>query len=169
MLSPSRFGICMRIAQAAGLAIVVCVSLGFSDAGARTSSLGHRLMCQCGCAQLLGECDHYGCPSRGAEQSELAAGIAAGQSDQQIFDSFVAKYGATVLAAPTTKGFDLVAWIAPFAVFAAALLGTILLIRRWSGPANNAQPQTANAVPVDPAERERLERVRRDTATEGGR
>jgi Cytochrome C biogenesis protein len=167
MLSPSRFGICMRIAQAVGLAIVVCVSLGFSDAGARTSSLGHRLMCQCGCAQLLGECDHYGCPSRGAEQSELAAGIAAGQSDQQIFDSFVTKYGATVLAAPTTKGFDLVAWIAPFAVFAAALLGTILLIRRWSGPANDAQ--TANAIPADPAERERLERVRRDTATEGGR
>ena len=38
-----------------------------------------------------------------------------------------------MLAAPTTHGFDLVAWIAPFAVFAAALLGTILLIRRWGG------------------------------------
>ena len=38
-----------------------------------------------------------------------------------------------MLAAPTTKGFDLVAWIAPFAVFAAALLGTILLVRRWGG------------------------------------
>ncbi len=54
-------------------------------------------------------------------------------TDQQIMDAFVAKYGATVLAAPTTKGFDLVAWVAPFAVFAAALLGTILLIRRWGG------------------------------------
>ncbi len=63
--------------------------------------------------------------------------------------SFVAKYGATVLAAPTTQGFDLVAWIAPFAVFAAALLGTILLIRRWGGlggkrqaPADSGQQPT---------------------------
>jgi hypothetical protein len=31
-----------------------------------------------------------------------------------------------------------VAWIAPFAVFAAALLGTILLVRRWGGWAANA-------------------------------
>ncbi len=29
-------------------------------------------------------------------------------------------------------GFDLVAWIAPFAVLAAALAGTVLLIRRWA-------------------------------------
>jgi hypothetical protein len=27
----------------------------------------------------------------------------------------------------------LIAWIEPFAVFAAVLLGTILLVRRWTG------------------------------------
>jgi cytochrome c-type biogenesis protein CcmH/NrfF len=64
---------------------------------------------------------------------ELSADIASGMSDKQIFSAFSAKYGATVLAAPTTHGFDLLAWIAPFAVFGAALLGTILLIRRWAG------------------------------------
>ena len=56
--------------------------------------------------------------------------IQSGATDQEILSSFAAKYGATVLAAPTTHGFDLVAWIAPFAVFAAALLGTILLVRQ---------------------------------------
>jgi hypothetical protein len=35
-----------------------------------------------------------------------------------------------------TQGFDLMAWIAPLAVFAAALLGTILLVRRWSAGGN---------------------------------
>ena len=54
-------------------------------------------------------------------------------SDKQILDSFAAKYGATVLAAPTTQGFDLVAWIAPFAVFAAPRCSApILLVRHWS-------------------------------------
>jgi len=126
-------------------------------------------MCQCGCAQLLGECDHVGCPDRDKELSELTTDMAAGMTDQQIMDAFVAKYGATVLAAPTTKGFDLVAWIAPFAVFAAALLGTILLIRRWGGLGGKPlEAATAGAESSDPADRERLERIRRETGSESG-
>jgi cytochrome c-type biogenesis protein CcmH/NrfF len=151
------------------LAIAICFSLGASDAGSRFTNLGHRLMCTCGCAQLLGECNHVGCPESGHELQELRAAIASGQSDQQILDAFAAKYGATVLAAPPTKGFDLVAWIAPFAVFAAALMGTILLIRRWGGlRGRKLAVATAESVTLDPAEQERLERVRRETDSEGG-
>ena len=73
-----------------------------------------------------------GLPDSPVQLAELRTAINAGLTDEQMLDSFVAKYGATVLAAPTTHGFDLVAWIAPFAVFAAALLGTILLVRHWS-------------------------------------
>ena len=151
------------------LAVAVCFSLGATSPAGRMNDLSHRLMCQCGCAQLLGECDHVVCPDRGPELSELSTDIAAGMTDQQIFDEFVAKYGATVLAAPTTKGFDLVAWIAPFAVFAAALLGTILLIRRWGGL--GGKPQAAAdgvAESTDPAERERLERIRKETDIDAG-
>jgi cytochrome c-type biogenesis protein CcmH len=74
-----------------------------------------------------------------------------------------------VLAAPTTQGFDLVAWIAPFAVFAAALLGTILLIRRWAGLAG-AKARAAALEPAidDPADRERKEKIRRETGVDGG-
>jgi cytochrome c-type biogenesis protein CcmH len=133
------------------------------------TTLSHQLMCQCGCAQLLGECDHVGCPDRDKELSELTTNMAAGLTDQQIMDTFVAKYGATVLAAPTTRGFDLVAWIAPFAVFAAALLGTILLIRRWGGLGGNPQTAAVGAAESsDPADRERLERIRRETGSDGG-
>jgi cytochrome c-type biogenesis protein CcmH len=132
--------------------------------------MSHQLMCQCGCAQLLGECDHVVCPDRDKELSELTTDIAAGMTDQQVTDEFVAKYGATVLAAPTTKGFDLVAWIAPFAVFAAALLGTILLIRRWGGLGFERRAQAAGAVAqsADPEEQERLDRIRRETGSNDG-
>src|SRR5450631_1026210 len=127
-----RFTFFARTAQALLLAVAVCFSLGATDAGSRFTDLNHRLMCTCSCAEILGECNHVGCPSSEGELDELRTGIAAGQSDKQIFDSFTAKYGAVVLAAPTAEGFNLVAWIAPFAVFAAALLGTILLVRHWS-------------------------------------
>ena len=132
MRASSRFTFWIKGAQALALAVAVCFSLGATDAGSRLVDLDHRLMCTCGCAEILGECNHVGCQNSTEELNLLRAGIAAGKNDQQILDTFVAKYGAVVLAAPTTHGFDLVAWIAPFAVFAAALLGTILLVRRWS-------------------------------------
>jgi len=169
MGASARFTFWSKMLQAGVLAGAVCFSLGATDSGARYHDLNHRLMCTCGCAQMLGECNHVGCPSSGQELSELSADIAAGMSDQTIFSAFTAKYGATVLAAPTTQGFDLVAWIAPFAVFGAALLGTILLIRRWAGIAGaKAQAAALEPASVDPADLERREQIRRETGADGG-
>jgi cytochrome c-type biogenesis protein CcmH len=158
----------MRAVEVSVLAVAICFSIGATDASARFNNLGHRLMCTCGCAQLLGECNHVGCPESGHELKELTAAIASGLSDQQILDAFAAKYGATVLAAPPAKGFDLVAWIAPFAVFAAALLGTILLIRRWGGLGKTHAAAAGKPVALDPAEQERMERIRRETSVDTG-
>ncbi|HEY1253539.1 MAG TPA: cytochrome c-type biogenesis protein CcmH [Terracidiphilus sp.] len=153
-----RLSFLTRALQAGALAIAVCFSVGATDAGARYNNLNHRLMCTCGCAEILGECNHVGCTSSTEELALLRAGINAGKSDQEILDSFVAKYGAVVLAAPSKEGFDLVAWIAPFAVFAAALLGTILLVRRWSFGKTQSEPQIA-----DPTMDALREKIRRET------
>ncbi len=155
-----------KAVQAAALAVAVYFSVGATTPAGRLFSLDHRMMCTCGCAELLGECNHVGCTQSTQELTELRADIAAGMSDQQIFNAFVAKYGATVLAAPETHGFDLVAWIAPFAVLAAALLGTILLIRRWS--VGRAAVPVTDPAALDPEERRRLEKIRRETGMDGG-
>ncbi len=162
-------GFWRRAVEAAVLAVAICFSIGATSAGSRLDFLDHRLMCACGCAQILGECNHVGCTESSQELAELRADIAAGMSDQQIFDAFVAKYGATVLAAPPAKGLDLVAWIAPFAVFLAALVGTTLLIFFWLRSDKKTQTAAAGAaIPIDPAERERLKRIRRETSVEEG-
>jgi len=158
MAAPLRFTFLLRSLQAAALAVAICFSLGAADASSRFNNLNHRLMCTCGCAEILGECNHVGCPNSSGELDELRTGIAAGKSDQEVLSSFVGKYGAVVLAAPTTQGFDLVAWIAPFAVFAAALLGTILLVRRWSvGKTQSEAPAS------DPAMDALRDKIRRET------
>ena len=166
MKNSRRFTFWMKAAQAAFLAIAVCFSLGATDGNSRFNDLSHRLMCTCSCAEILGECNHVGCPNSTGELNELRAGIEGGKSDKEILDSFVVKYGAIVLAAPTAHGFDLVAWIAPFAVFAAALLGTILLVRRWS--VGRTLTTATDPSAMDPAERERMEKIRRETGDEGG-
>jgi hypothetical protein len=158
----------LKGAQALLLAVAVCFTLGASDgSGTRIDKLGHRLMCTCGCSQLLGECDHYGCPDRDKELGELTALIGSGKSDKQILDAFVAEYGVVVLAAPPKQGFDLVAWIAPFAVFLAALLGTILLVRHWSAGKRELAAQAA-AVPNTPEMNAIREKIRRETGSDGG-
>jgi cytochrome c-type biogenesis protein CcmH/NrfF len=171
--SKSSKGLWLKSLQALLLAIAVCFSVGATDASARFNDLGHRLMCTCGCAQMLGECNHVGCPESGRERQELAAAIASGKTDQQILDWFAAKYGATMLAAPTMHGFNLVAWIAPFAVLAAGFLGTFLLVRRWSvGRTPLPASSTPNAemdADLSPEERERRERIRRETGMDGDR
>lgn len=159
MRGTDRFSFWVKLTQSALLAVAVCFSMGASNSGERFNDLGHRMMCTCGCAQLLGECNHVGCPESGRMRNELSAAIASGLTDQEILSSFAGKYGATVLAAPTTHGFDLVAWVAPFAVFAAALLGTILLVRHWSSGKAAATP----AAGADPAMDALRERIRRET------
>jgi cytochrome c-type biogenesis protein CcmH/NrfF len=164
--SPIRYRV-RYLAQAVLVAVVVCFSLGATDTTARFNNLGRKLICTCGCAQGLLGCDHVGCPNRGGEMDQLRSGIASGQSDSLILQGMVERWGATVLGAPTTQGFDLVAWIMPFAVAAVALIGTILLVRNWA----KHQPRLAPAhlTPAQlKAEEEMRERIRRETGTGGG-
>ncbi|HET9088611.1 MAG TPA: cytochrome c-type biogenesis protein CcmH [Acidobacteriaceae bacterium] len=113
----------------AGLLLVFAVGAG--DTSARYSELGHQMICTCGCNQVLLECNHVGCTVSTNMESELRTALDRGESDHVILRYFVNKYGPTVLAAPTSTGFNRVAWIAPGIVFLLATLGTALLIRKW--------------------------------------
>jgi cytochrome c-type biogenesis protein CcmH len=120
----------LRFAQLALIAILAMTFLG-ADTDARFNKMGHQLMCMCGCNQILLECNHVGCTYSDRMRGELVAGIERGDSNSLVEQSFVQKYGSTVLAAPTAGGFNLVAWITPFAIFALAVVMTIWLVRLW--------------------------------------
>jgi cytochrome c-type biogenesis protein CcmH/NrfF len=119
-----------RIAQLLLVALLAVLFMG-ADSDARFNKIGHGLMCACGCNQVLLECNHVGCTYSDRMRNELTAGLERGDSDSLVLQSFVQKYGNTVLAAPTTTGFNRIAWIMPFAVFAAAIILTVWLVRLW--------------------------------------
>ena len=50
-----------RATQVALLSIAVIALMGAGDESARFNDLGHRMMCVCGCNQILLECNHVGC------------------------------------------------------------------------------------------------------------
>ena len=114
------------------IAIFFAVTLlGASGDRARVDDLGHRMMCVCGCNQILLDCNHVGCPYSEKMRAELMAAVQNTDSDDAVMQAFVKEYGTTVLAAPGMHGFDRVAWIMPFAVFLAAILAAAMLIRNW--------------------------------------
>lgn len=120
-----------RVVLALALFAAVAATMGAGDTDARFNRLGHQLMCMCGCNQILLECNHVGCPYSDRMRNELMAAIQRGDSDNLVLQSFVQKYGNTVLAAPTTTGFNRVAWIMPFVVFTLAVAGVVVLVRVW--------------------------------------
>jgi cytochrome c-type biogenesis protein CcmH len=99
--------------------------------GQRFDRLGHNLMCECGCNQVLLECNHVGCSTSEQMRQELKLAIDRGDSDDVILAGFVAKYGPPVLSAPTTTGFNRVAWIMPVVIFIAALTAVVVVVRAW--------------------------------------
>lgn len=114
--------------------LTVALSIGLLGADgdrARFDDLGHRMMCVCGCNQILLECNHVGCTYSDRMRQQLAAATQRESSNDNILQAFVKEYGTTVLAAPTMRGFDKVAWIMPFAVFLAGSLMAVILIRNW--------------------------------------
>ena len=103
----------------------------------RAKQLGNKLMCNCGCSDLAGQCSHPGsgfsgpCDTAKATLKQIDDKIAQGMSDDQILQSFVQEQGEAILAAPQARGFSMVAWVIPGAVFALGLGLVVMVIRTW--------------------------------------
>jgi cytochrome c-type biogenesis protein CcmH len=140
--------------QALFLCLAVFLFAGAGDPATRFTELGHQLMCICGCGQILLECNHVGCPSSDGMRNELMTQVERGDSDSLVQQAFVQKYGPTVLAAPTTTGFNRTAWIVPFVMLFLGLSIAALVIRAWK---NRPAPAIADGLrPVRGAELEQF-------------
>ena len=147
-----------RTVQLALLCVVTFVTLGAGQS--RFNRLGHELMCSCGCKQVLLECNHVGCPDSARMIGELKTQMAAGGNDTAVLNWFVAKYGATILAAPIRGGFDNVAWTFPSQSFSWPRWAPSGLCGRGSGgrcrwPARRQKPAATFPRPANPIHRTR--------------
>ena len=76
--------------------------------------------------------------------ADLGNQIDQGKSNDAIMAYFVDKYGTTVLAAPPASGFNLAAWIMPFAALGIGMLTAIYFLRRFRSRWIGAPPSTAD-------------------------
>jgi cytochrome c-type biogenesis protein CcmH len=121
----------VRTAQLALLFAAVIAFAGAGDDSAQFKDLGHRLMCACGCNQILLECNHVGCSYSDRMRGELTTALDRGDPDDLVLQGFVQKYGPTVLAAPSKSGFNRVAWIMPYLALIVGIVGVSYIVRVW--------------------------------------
>jgi cytochrome c-type biogenesis protein CcmH len=144
-----------KTAQLTFLIAALFTFLG-TDQDVRFQTLGHKVKCICGgCNQVLLECNHVGCSYSDRMRGELASYVERGDSDDLTLQAFVQKYGPTVLIAPTTTGFNRVAWVMPYLVLVLGLTTVVLIARTW-----RTRPQIIPAGGVGRASGAELERYR---------
>lgn len=92
-----------------------------ADNADRLDSIAGNLMCQCGCGLTVLACgDTMDCTPGDQMKAIIRQQLADGKANAEIIDYFQEIYGEVVLAAPTKSGFNLTAWVTPFAAIALA-------------------------------------------------
>ncbi len=87
----------------------------------------------------------------------MAKLVAAGKSKAQIKDALVAQYGASVLALPEARGFDLTAYLVPVLATLAAIVILAFSISRWRRDGNRSPPGSGADGAPQGEDAERLE------------
>ena len=148
----------IRSSQLALLGLLIAVTAGATDASARFDKDSHELMCGCGCNQLLGECNHVGCPASPGMLAELSTAIARGDSDNAILHKFQDEYGPVIIASPRFTRFNHLAWIMPPLMLFLGIACVLLVVRNWK-----LRTVPMPAIPDTPAFNATRDRIRRET------
>jgi cytochrome c-type biogenesis protein CcmH len=128
------------------------------------------LTCQCGCGLTVANCNHPNCSFSVPMRERIDTMLAHGKGRAEIIAYFRKQYGEKILSAPTTQGFNLLAWTMPFLALLAGGGLVVLMMGRWRGgapappqaPQSPADSDTGDSGKSDSALRERLERELRE-------
>jgi cytochrome c-type biogenesis protein CcmH len=122
-----------RSHRALGAPAAVLLALVFFTAAplagqSRVSAIASEFICLCGCGKILNVCEM---DTAAQMKSIIAAKLDEGWGKKQIMAYMTETYGEKVLAAPTKRGFNLTAWVTPFAVLFAGAALIWLVIGAW--------------------------------------
>ena len=140
--------LCIAAAVFVCALVAVTVARTLADAPPSFQDLEESLTCQCGCGLTVHACDHLQCPSAIPLREEIRAQIQLGKSKKAILTYFTDKYGEKILSSPTVTGFNLVAWILPFAVVAAGTVFVGIAVVRWSARGRAREAQAPSPPPA---------------------
>jgi cytochrome c-type biogenesis protein CcmH/NrfF len=120
-----------RLAHISVLVTALLLLMGADNDTSRYNSVGGKIMCSCGCAQMLLKCNHVGCPNSDQMIRDLKANLTTHPKDEDVLQWFRQNWGITAVVEPASHGFELLAWIMPPAVLALGLGLVMVVVRNW--------------------------------------
>ena len=142
----------MRVAVLLALALVLVAPAAASERHPTLGELEGEVMCPT-CKTTL---DQSTAPIADRIRRFISARIAAGDTKSEIKRKLVLQFGPSVLAEPSKHGFNLLAWVLPFAGIGLGALALGALAWQWSrgrGPGPAAPPRPA----IDPELEQRVD------------
>lgn len=121
-----------RTLRRAATTILMVVSLAWAAPAAGQGSVGgiaSQLICLCGCGKLLNVCEM---DTARQMRSVISDKLEDGWDGKRILSYMTETYGERVLAAPTKRGFNLTAWVTPFALIFAGGVLIVLVVGTWT-------------------------------------
>lgn len=127
-------------------------STGDLTAQDRVTNLARSIKCPTCSGESAAESN---APSSQEVRREIARRVEQGQTDDEIRAYFAGRFGDDVLLTPPSTGVGSLVWILPIVVGAVALVGLVLVFRKWSREAAEAEVTDADRELVAEALRER--------------
>src|ERR1700674_2715293 len=102
-----RSGQMKRLAHICVLVTALLLLMGADNSEtARINSVGGKIMCSCGCAQMLLKCNHIGCPNSDQMIRDLKANVQSHPKDEDVLQWFRENWGITAVVEPASHGFE---------------------------------------------------------------
>lgn len=86
-------------------------------------------------------------PAAEEVRRDIRVRLAAGQTQEEILDAYVARYGKRILAVPPASGFDLTLYVAPVIALLASVALVVVVVRRFTAHPPPPEPLAAGAAP----------------------
>lgn len=122
------------------------------------SQVSEGLTCQCGCGLTVANCNMPTCGFSVPMRHDIDRMIGEGKTRAQIIAFYRHQYGEKVLSAPTTEGFNLLAWTMPFIALAIGGGLMVFAVGRWHSSAPADSKPGAPPESFDPELRRKLEK-----------
>jgi len=112
-----------------GMLVLASLCLAANGDSPRMKSLSAKVLCDCGCREVLGECSHKECKRKFGMQQEIATATGQGKSDKQVLEQIAVAHGSDILITPMFRGFNTLLWIVPVTIGVIAM-GMTLAVQR---------------------------------------
>lgn len=118
----------MALVAVAALVVGLTADDGPRTTEDRVTALGETVRCPTCRSQSVAESE---APVAREIRAEIADRVEAGESDAEIRDYLVSRYGQEVLLTPPAEGVAGLVWVIPVVAVVAALAGLAVAFRRW--------------------------------------